>query len=194
MMTYDDGYVPKNIEHLLDVYKGHNVKFSCFLLAPCLVQASSLLERIIDEGHLIGCHGYDHVDFRGLTDDQLHSQFQKWMDVFQGIVPNYHVNYFRAPYGSKDKRVLRIAAEHGLQHVMWNIESGGMDDKTFSYVFDGLDRFHRYYSGSIGGAIVLSHTMRYYDISQSEAIITELIGRGYDLVTVDQGIKKEDRW
>jgi len=193
IMTYDEGTVPANIEHLLDVYKTFNGKCTFFMTGDGLEQSKNILGRIRDEGHFIGCHSYDHINLAELTNDKITDQFNRWQDKFHSILPDYQTAYFRAPYGSYNSRVLEIAASFGMQHVFWNVESGGITSDTIKYIFDQFQQYENYYQ-AIGGAIVLSHTMRYYDISQAEDILKKWTELGYTLVTIDQGKKDSDTW
>lgn len=193
IMTYDEGIIPVNVEHLLNIYKTFGGKCTFFMTGNGLEQSQDLLARIIDEGHVIGCHSYEHINLAELADEKISEQIIMWFEKFRSYLPYYQVNFFRAPYGSKDDRVLKIAASFGLQHVHWNIESGGTTPETLKYVFDGFQRYQNYYQ-AVGGAIVLSHTMRSYDISQAEDIVSRWIDLGYQLITIDQGKMASDTW
>jgi len=193
MMTYDEGNIPENVEKLLDIYKNHDGKCTFFMTGAGLEQSKGLLARMINEGHVVGSHSYDHINLAELTDDKITEQFNKWFDKFRSIIPDYQVNYFRAPSGSKNERVLKIASSFGLQHVHWNVSSGGLTADTIKYVFDEFQRYQNYYQ-AVGGAIVLSHTIRSYDISQADDIVTRWIDLGYQLITIDQGKMDSDTW
>ena len=75
----------------------------------------------------------------------------------------------------------------------WTVESGGMDEKTKDNVSRNFGLYQNQMK-AIGGAIVLSHTHRPYDVSQASEIIKKWKDMGYDLVTVDQGKLDKDRW
>ena len=193
LMTYDEGVVAKNVEKLLDIY--HKYRFRCtfFMTGFGLNQSKYLLQRIVDEGHLIGCHSWDHSKMTALKDADVKSQFDRWFSKLDELLPGYKTEYWRSPYGLVNQRIHNFAANYGLQHVGWNVESGGVTDKSYDYVFKYFGLYCNQYQ-AIGGAIVLSHTHRYYDISQAEKIIQNWVNLGYNLVTVDEGISAEDRW
>jgi peptidoglycan-N-acetylmuramic acid deacetylase len=193
IMTYDEGIVATNVAHLLTVYKAIEGKCTFFMTGAGLTQSVDLLPRIVDEGHVIGCHGFDHVNLAELKDEEIAAQFTLWFKKIRSILPDYQVNYFRAPFGSYDARVLEIAASFGLQHVFWNVESGGLVPGTLDNIFNGFHLYQNFYK-AVGGAIVLSHTMRDFDISQAMNIVNKWSEMGYQLVTIDQGKKAEDTW
>ena len=195
MMTYDEGIRPENVEHLLDVYKKAGAKCTFFMRGDGLIESREFIPRLIDEGHELGSHGDspEHLNLALFSEVDLIDQFQKWLSKVYSIVPQYNPTHFRAPYGSYNQRVLETAASFGLQHVLWNVESGGEVETTMDNVFKNFQLFQNYYD-AVGGAIVLSHTHRRFDISQSEAIVNKWLELGYELVTISEGKKESDTW
>ena len=193
MMTYDEGQVRDNVVYLLDTFKKAGIKCTFFFTGFGLNESGDLLPRIINEEHILGCHSWDHSELTQLSDKKLQLQFSKWFDKLHAILPDYKPNYFRTPYGSVNQKVLQAAASYGLQHVGWTVESGGMDEKTKDNVSRNFGLYQNQMK-AIGGAIVLSHTHRPYDVSQASEIIKKWKDMGYDLVTVDQGKLDKDRW
>jgi hypothetical protein len=80
-----------------------------------------------------------------------------------------------------------------MRHIMWTAESGGLTDQSINYVFRDFKNFQNAYK-AIGGAIVLSHTHRHYDISQAEKVLQKWEEMGYQAVTIDEGLENSDRW
>ena len=193
MMTYDEGQVRDNVVYLLDTFKKAGIKCTFFFTGFGLNESGDLLPRIINEEHILGCHSWDHSELTQLSDKKLQLQFSKWFNKLHTILPDYVPAYFRAPYGSINQKVLQAAASYGLQHVGWTVESGGMDEKTKDNVSRNFGLYQNQMK-AIGGAIVLSHTHRPYDVSQASEIIKKWKDMGYDLVTVDQGKLDKDRW
>ena len=71
-------------------------------------------------GHMVGFHGYDHEDLTGAStgvipdDDALESILRKGFDAVSDNVARPVC--FRAPYMSKDDRVLAAASGLGIRH------------------------------------------------------------------------------
>jgi peptidoglycan-N-acetylmuramic acid deacetylase len=197
MMTYDDGYVIGNtneeIGKLLDVYKKYGFHTSFFIIGNILDQYKDLLPRIAGEGHIIGCHSWDHSEMPPLTDKQVDEQFEKWLDKLNQLLPGYTTRYWRAPGGSVTKHLFEMGAKYGMQHVIWNEESGGTTPLTKDYVFNNFDIFCKNYQ-AVGGSIVLSHTQRWYDLNKAESILNQWTSMGYTCVNIFEGIAASDRW
>lgn len=185
MMTYDDVMNEKKLDTLLDVYAEAGVKTTFFFIGINLKSVANSVPRVVAEGHTVGCHGWTHdVPFVALSDADINKQFQLFTKTIGDILPGYRVRYFRAPFGSRDDRVIKLAAQWGMQHVLWSQESGGKDRQTYHYVVDRVKN----------GAIVLSHASRYYDVTEADGIVRELIRKGYSLESLDTGISPSDRW
>ena len=53
-LTFDNGYEAGYTSKILDVLKENNVKATFFITAHYLNTASELVQRMIDEGHIVG--------------------------------------------------------------------------------------------------------------------------------------------
>jgi peptidoglycan/xylan/chitin deacetylase (PgdA/CDA1 family) len=193
IMTYDEGWPSENVESLLDIYRKYNAKCTFFMTGQGLAASRDIIPKLINEGHVLGCHSYVHDEMSAMDNTHLENQFKNWFDLKNQIVPGYEVKYFRAPYGSNNLRVRTFAARYGMRHIMWTAESGGLTDQSINYVFRDFKNFQNAYK-AIGGAIVLSHTHRHYDISQAEKVLQKWEEMGYQAVTIDEGLENSDRW
>jgi peptidoglycan/xylan/chitin deacetylase (PgdA/CDA1 family) len=184
MMTYDDVFHNDKLAHLLDVYREHGIQCTFFIIGVNLEDCKETLPRIVNEGHELGCHGWVHNPFTSLSDNSIIGQFRAFFAKVDEMIPGYRVKYFRAPYGDRDMRVRTLAASWGMQHVLWSLESGGMDKKTVHNVVDRAQN----------GSIVLSHASRQYDVSEADVIVKELIRKGFNLETISSGMDPADKW
>ena len=53
-LTFDEGYEAGYTPKLLDILKQNNVKAAFFITAHYLNTQSELVQRMIDEGHIVG--------------------------------------------------------------------------------------------------------------------------------------------
>ncbi|HCM37077.1 TPA: hypothetical protein DIS61_00310 [Patescibacteria group bacterium] len=143
-----------------------------------------IANRIVDEGHVLGCHGFHHDPFTTLSREEMSEQFAKFTRVAGEVVPGYKVRFFRPPYGDRNQEVREEAAKWGMQTAMWSMSSGGHDYTTYTRVVRGVDK----------GTIVLSHSTRYYDVNQAAKIVTGLVEAGYSLESMDTGLDPNDYW
>lgn len=177
MMTYDDGGDPASIERIMNAVEIYDGKVTFFVTGEWLEKNPDVAREIVARGHLLECHGWDHSEMTALSDAEVRKQIADFLAVSEEILPGYEVKYIRFPFGSRNDRVRKLAAEAGLQSVMWSGESGGVVPDTYSHVVD------RVYPGQI----VLSHSTRPYDITLVEKIMKTLAEQGYKFETVDEG-------
>ena len=195
IVTYDDGYDNEAFKVIIDAFDKYEAKCTFFVIGKHLKRAKEGIRMAVNHGHEIGCHSYTHSVLPQLSSKDLKKEFERYLDEFSDIVPGYKMRFFRAPYGSINERVLTIAATFGLQHVGWNVESGGIQPNTFDILFKNFASFSRYSGRSGGrGIIVLSHASRYFDIRSAEKIVSEFIKRGLIPVSISEGMKPEDDW
>ncbi|MCX8024227.1 MAG: polysaccharide deacetylase family protein [Thermanaerothrix sp.] len=186
-ITYDDQpYFTEVVEKVLQVYNEADAKMTLFLVMEKVAPSKDmqeLLRKIIDDGHEVGFHGWnkEHLICSKFRDDVIQRDLEKCLELIYSIYPYYHVKFIRWPFGETG-RLVKIAAQYGLQVVNWSLESGGLDEKTKDRVI----------GKATNGSIVLSHLTRYYDVSQVSAIISGLHERGFKLVTVSEVLRKED--
>jgi peptidoglycan/xylan/chitin deacetylase (PgdA/CDA1 family) len=182
MMTYDDGGGKRTIEYLMDLYDQYNAKVTFFVPGEWVEQYPEVVKEIIDRGFEIGCHGWDHADMTKLTETQSEQQIIDFINEIAKIDPTYRVKLIRFPYGARDDVLKDIAAEYGLQSVMWGVESGGNTDQVVENIMNHVR----------SGSIVLNHSNRQYDISMAWQVLEALRKSGFSSVTVGEGMEPGD--
>ena len=184
MMTYDDNAKYADVRQILDAFNKHNAKATFFFIGEKITFSAKAVRAIIAEGHLFGCHGWEHIDLTKLNDDQINRQISQCFDALNEVSPGYRMRFIRFPFGNgiSSPRLLRVAAGWGLQHVAWTMGSGGMDRYTRDNIFRNVKN----------GSIVLSHMFRPYDVTQADEIVSGLIDQGFTLETIQTGRRMED--
>ena len=70
-LTFDDGPDPGTTPRILATLRRHDVKATFFVVGSQVERHLGLLRRIVEEGHTIGNHSYDHADMSYLTPAQI---------------------------------------------------------------------------------------------------------------------------
>lgn len=193
LMTYDDftlvngDYGKENFGKILSAYSDLRCKTTFFLPGGyenevTVGRIAPVIERIVAEGHTLGCHGLFHVPQTPIPDDTLRGQIELWLATMHAIVPGYPVRWFRAPFGDTDERVRMIFGGYGMQSVKWSVESNGMIQDTLRKVIDIIKP----------GDIVLSHSQREFDANYARTILAFLLDRGFTVESVDTGLAPGD--
>ena len=175
-ITFDDGPHPVYTEKLLDGLKERNVKATFFVLGEKAKAHPEIIERMKEEGHIIGNHTYTHIQLRSSNRQQFRDELVLTNEVIREIT-GQEVQYVRPPYGTWDKK---LEEELNMFPVLWNIDPNdwctGNADKVTRRIVDkakenGIILLHDCYQSSVDAAL------------SSIDILTE---KGYQFVTVEE--------
>lgn len=118
-LTFDDGPHPEITPWLLDELKSNNIKATFFWLGSQIEKHPELVKRAIDEGHLVGHHGFNHTSGKELSFEE----FKTNLDQSIALVKS---KFFRPPYGDLNQKQARYALQNG-EIVMWSWMSYDFD-------------------------------------------------------------------
>ena len=119
-LTFDDGPHPVATPFVLEQLKKYNAKATFFCIGKNIDEYPFLYEEILDDGHMVGNHTYNHLN-GWKTDDATY---------IENIVlakKRIDSNLFRPPYGRATKFQLRLLKQQGMLPVMWTVLSGDFD-------------------------------------------------------------------
>ena len=175
-LTFDDGPHPKYTEQLLDGLKSRGVKATFFVTGEHASLHPDVIERMSEEGHLIGNHTYSHMQLRTGNREQFKEELIKTNQVIREITGE-DVLYVRPPYGTWDKS---FESELNMFPVLWTID-------PLDWCSDNADRVADKVVKKAGeNDIILMHD--YYESSVTAAleVVDELQKEGYTFVTVEE--------
>lgn len=175
-LTFDDGPHSVCTPQLLDGLKRRNIKASFFLMGKNIEGNESIVQRMHEEGHLIGNHTFDHVRLNKLSESEACNQITKTSNVIYKITGQYPT-YVRPPFGEW-REGLDCAIT--MLPVFWDVDP--LDWNTHD-----TERIVQKVVGAVQeGDIILMHDS--YDSSVKAALqITDILTKqGYDFVTVDR--------
>ena len=120
--TFDDGPTPGVTDEALDILKAHQAKATFFCLGKNVAKHPELFARILQEGHAVGNHSYDHPD--GWNTEHfyyLRNVLQASKFISSAL--------FRPPYGRITPAQVR-ALKSRYRIVMWHVLSADFDVKN----------------------------------------------------------------
>ncbi len=123
-LTFDDGPHAEHTPHVLDLLKHHHAKASFFCIGKNAESNPDLLNKILQEGHVVGNHTQQHLNGCKVSDDHYMQDIQK-AEAFLGS------SLFRPPYGRiRQTQVNRFLNQHPKSKIiMWTILSGDFDER-----------------------------------------------------------------
>ncbi|WP_165452797.1 polysaccharide deacetylase [Paenibacillus thalictri] len=126
-LTFDDG-PSKLTGRVLDILQDEGVKATFFVLGNEARQRPDTVRRIVQEGHALGNHSYNHVysELYGAGFSPFWKQIQKTEDILNDIA-GVRPALVRAPggtYGNFDPFYFYYMEQAGYSVFDWNIDSG----------------------------------------------------------------------
>lgn len=125
-LTFDDGPTPDVTEWVLEELKKHQAKATFFCIGKNIDSNTDLFQKIIDDGHIIGNHTFNHFNgWKSKTDDYLKNTTE-----CQNLIDKLHPKnsrLFRPPYGKIKQSQSKKLRESGYRIIMWDVLSADFD-------------------------------------------------------------------
>ena len=119
-LTFDEGYENGYTAKILDTLKEKNVSAAFFITGPYAKEQTELINRMINEGHIVGNHTVNHPNLPKLGDSNKISEELTAMNNLVMELYNYEMKYMRPPEGEYSEKVLSIAKDLGFKTVFWS--------------------------------------------------------------------------
>lgn len=119
-LTFDDGPNEEFTPQLLDILAKHDVKATFFVVGAYVDEFPDVARRIVNEGHIIANHTYNHPDLSTESDEEVLKQIrwtQESIEDTTGVWPTL----YRLPFGAGGKRVIDLVDD--MTSILWNIDS-----------------------------------------------------------------------
>lgn len=154
-LTFDEGYENGYTEQILDTLAEKDVKAVFFCTYDYVRDNPELVQRMINEGHIIGNHSYSHYNMTEIDIDTAAEEITLMHDYVEENF-NYSMGYFRFPEGVFSEQTIALAAELGYRSVFW----------SFAYADWDVDNppaedeaFEKITSSTHNGEIMLLHAV-----------------------------------
>ena len=181
-LTFDEGYEAGYTEKILEVLKQNEVKATFFITAHYVNTQPELVQKMIDDGHIIGNHTVNHKSMPTLSEEQIKEEITKLHTaVFEKT--GYDMKYLRPPMGEYSQRTLSIIQSLGYTTTMWSLAyddweeaKQGREEYAKKKI---LDNIHN-------GAVILLHGNSKDNANVLDTCIKEIKKMGYEFKTLDQ--------
>lgn len=175
LLSFDDGPDPVNTPLVLDILKKHGVTAMFFLIGKKIAGNEALLQRIHDEGHLLGSHSFSHDPKIGFwARGKVTADIDNGHKTLLKVIPEAG-NWYRPPFGVTNPTIAAAISSCGVQSVAWSVRSFDTSSKD-------PDRLLKRLKKNINGSdIVLMHDTQVNTVSILEPLILELKSRNLTL-------------
>lgn len=118
-LTFDEGYEAGFTPKILDALKEKEANGVFFVTMDYVKKHPDLIQRMIDEGHVIGNHSVRHKIMPTLTTAEV---IEEIVGLHNYMVENfnYQMTLFRPPEGKYSERTMQIAKDLGYKTVLWS--------------------------------------------------------------------------
>ncbi len=183
-LTFDAGYENGCTAQILDTLKAHNAKAAFFVVGNYLESAPELVQRMADEGHLVGNHTWHHYDMSRIAEEQAFSaELTRVEEKYRELTGQAMKKYYRPPQGVYSEENLRMAQALGYRTVFWSLAYVDWlqdDQPTAEEAFSKLlPRTHP-------GAIVLLHSTSATNAAILDDLLTRWEEAGYRFGSLEE--------
>ncbi|SNS41970.1 polysaccharide deacetylase family sporulation protein PdaB [Anaerovirgula multivorans] len=184
-LTFDDGPNQKYTTQILDVLKQHGVPATFFVLGSKVERHPEILQRIVEEGHVVGNHTWIHPDLSKVTQSSLVSEIQQTEDIIHEVT-GVRTGLMRPPYGSLNQEGMEKLRDMNYKVINWSVDSVDWRDQDVDQILintlpdvkqGGILLFH-----DAGG----DQQTRAATVAVLPELIYTLKMQGYEFVTVDE--------
>ena len=174
-LTFDDGPIPEVTPWVLGVLDKYNVKATFFMVGDNVRKHSNEFNMVIEHGHCIGNHTYNHLSGFG-------ERTKHYIDNIEKAASYLATDLFRPPHGFMRFGQYRALCNR-YRIIMWDLVTRDYDPKlTGEQVLEKVKRYAR------PGSIITFHdSLRsvnnlYYALPRA---IEWLLAEGYTFKVFD---------
>ncbi|MEG0979866.1 MAG: polysaccharide deacetylase family protein [Oscillospiraceae bacterium] len=184
-ITFDAAWGADDTDEIISIFKEHNAKATFFVLGEWVDKYPECVKALSDEGHYIASHSNTHDSLAKMNRSDIEKQLTTCNQKIQKVTGKKN-KLLRAPSGDYNNNVIEVATALDMYVIQWNVDS--LDYQKLSE--DEI--YKRVVSNAKNGDIVLFHNDVKNTPKVLPKIIKELQSQGFELVTVDKLIHKEN--
>ncbi|MGQ4575630.1 polysaccharide deacetylase family protein [Dermabacteraceae bacterium P7006] len=181
-LTFDDGPDPRWTPTVRDTLNRHGARATFFQMGNALQtpEGLALASALAGDGHELAIHADTHENLATLSYAEVTRQVEVTARASQeasGKIPRL----WRPPYGALSATVAKVAADRGLQLILWSHHITGADPEWMR---------ERLLASANGGEIVLLHDGRGDPNRELMDSLGRLVGKlqqdGWEMLTVSE--------
>lgn len=179
-LTFDDGPSGKYTRKLLDGLYDRGVQATFLLCGYRMKDYPDLTQRIVDEGHEIGYHGYTHKNMQTMSRRDIARELEDSQTLLpEGCQPVF----LRPPGGCCSDAVRQVAQVRNLAILGWSVDPR-------DWATHDTAAIERAVLKNVGdGDIVLLHDMSDSSVKAALDIVDVLLQKDYEIVTVSRLVR-----
>lgn len=178
-LTFDEGYENGYTGQILDTLKEKNVRAIFFCTYDYVKDNPELVNRMINEGHIVGNHSYRHYNFTQIDLQTARDEITILHDYVAEQF-GYEMTYFRFPEGAFSEQTLALTKELGYSTLFWSFAYADWDRNAPPSTDMAYEKIT---SSAHNGAILLLHAVCSSNAEVLGRAIDNIIEQGYTFTT-----------
>jgi peptidoglycan/xylan/chitin deacetylase (PgdA/CDA1 family) len=166
-LTFDDGPIPEATPLVLDILKQYNAKATFFCVGDNVRKHPAIYQRIMNEGHSVGNHTYNHVD-------GWKTLLKEYLENVEKCATLVDSKLFRPPYGRIGLKQFN-SLKKKYKIVLWDLLSMDYDP-----VLGAEDCFKIVEKNTRKGSIIVFH-----DSIKAKEKIPRLLPKTLEFLTTE---------
>ena len=176
-LTFDDGPSGRYTKTLLDGLYDREVHATFLLCGYRIRQFPELTQRIFDEGHEIGCHGFSHGNMKNMSRREVAAEI---MDTEALLPEGCQLVFLRPPGGCCSDAVRQVAEARKLAILNWSVDPRDWATSDTASVERAVLKNVK------DGDVILLHDMSASSVQAALDIVDTLEKQGFTFVTVSE--------
>ena len=176
-LTFDDGPNGDLTMKLLKGLQERGVRSTFFICGYRIKYFPNLPQTVLDYGHELGLHTYNHPNLKELSDEDIREELQSTADL---LPEGYDVKLMRPPGGNYNNRVKSVCKDMGLSIILWSLDTRDWATNDVDHVVNKIVKNVK------DGDVILMHELKKSSIEAALKAIDILQGQGYVFVTVSE--------
>lgn len=120
-LTFDDGPIPHLTDYILETLKQYDAKATFFCVGDNLVKHKPIAHRVIEQGHALGNHTFNHLNGWNTNGADYFANIEKCEAILAAL--GQENKMLRPPYGRiTRKQIKTLTKDYNI--VMWDVLSG----------------------------------------------------------------------
>jgi len=194
LLMFEDGPDPRYTISLLDILKKHKVQALFFVVAKKAADNPAIIHRMIEDGHLIGLHSFEHGDpwLKGPVYQER--DFTTALAIMKGL--GCKISFYQPPWGHLNLTSLWLAKKYHLKIILWTVMIGNWKKHCTSQKV-----LNRLIQRTKNGSVICLHDSGYGKASEAGApaqtldavaqFLPLILKRGYQFVLPEKIIRSD---
>ncbi len=182
--TFDDG-PSKFTPTLLDGLRDKGVVATFFMCGTNgshgIVNHSALLDRMVEEGHQLSNHSWDHPSIAKQSGSQVATEFARVESLLFDHMGGSYIDMVRTPGGAYNSTIQNNTK---APIIIWSVDT--LDWK----IRDASSVYNKIMSNAMDGSIVLMHDIYQTSVQGALRAVDSLKSQGYEFVTVSELLRR----